>query len=117
MPKAEIRLTADQWGICRNAVGRAPVPSDETSQHRQSRLYAWLQLTHEEQAQVDAEGQGAIVVRHMAGGMKRRLVAIVSDVTFQGWRQEAWVRLVLPTLAVLGWLPEYDDEDDDDDSE
>jgi hypothetical protein len=114
VPKAEIRLTAEQWAICKSAVGRAGVPSDETSQHRQSRLYAWLQFTHEEQAQVDSEGQGAIIMRHMAGGMKRRLVAIVSDVTFQGWRQESWVSIVLPALAGLGWLPEYDDEDEDD---
>lgn len=117
MPKAEIRLSAAQWELCRQAVGRYGVPQDEASQSRQSRLYAWLQLNQDERANAREGGPDTVIVRHMAGGMKRRLVAIITDFPGQGWRQESWVQIVLPTLAVLGWTPDYDDDEDDEDDD
>ncbi len=113
MAKEEIRLSAKQWALCQGAVGRYSVPRDEANRYRQSKLYAWLQFTHEEEATVSEEGPETAITRNIPGGMKRRLVTILTDFAFQGWRQSYMVQDVEPTLAVLGWVPEYREDDDE----
>ena len=113
MAKEEIRLSAKQWALCQGAVGRYGVPRDEANRYRQGKLYAWLQFTHEEEASIHEEGPETVITRNMAGGMKRRLVAIITDFAFQGWRQAYMVSDVEPTLAVLGWVQEYREDEEE----
>lgn len=114
MPKEEIALTVMQWQLCNGAVGRYAVPQNEAAHYRQDRLYAWLQFTKDEEAQICEGGPDTLITRHMAGGMKRRLVAIMTDFRFQNWAQAPYTKDVKPLLAILGWTLEYNESNGDD---
>jgi hypothetical protein len=116
MPKELLAMTAEQWALCQRAVGRYGVPPDEANRYRQGKLYAWLQSTHEEEAAIREGGPEILIERRIARSMKRRLVAIITDFAFQGWRQSYMASDVEPTLAELGWFPEYEDDDEDDET-
>jgi len=95
-------LTANEWGLCYQAVRRYPVPATQGDLDEQGELWQSLKdVVVGERGVINRGGPEVVIEREWEGRMVQRLKDILGDRQRQGWTTEAWFDAILPLLGKL----------------